>query len=633
MAEYTPVGDILVLSICIVFGILIRVSFITQTRGFRIFCVMLGMVAIAACSNAVAHVLVNAHTAPYGVITALRVLHFSALFSNLFLFICYYMATLHIEPRRRRGYLIAGAVGLGGLVGYMAVCSMLGAGHFKNAVDPMQAYMQLFTAGYLYFLFIFVVMSWHYRGRIFRQVTMGVLASCGIAFVLLLMQSRHAQSSYTTASFLFPAAALLYLVHTNPYDIELGTVNAAAFDEYVKYNRRRGHELLIMSLLLSEFDNTEKKYPAEIRDQIRHFATAYFRGAVLFQVSNGRMLLTMKLRQNPDYEETMRKSLEAFSGAYAVYGLDHKIVILSTLDVSDDADQLNYIELIRYVESKMRLDTVRRVPHSDIEDYRTHCRIIDELADIAARSDPDDERVLVYCQPVLNLRTGRYDTAEALMRLKLDKLGILPPGRFIPLAEENRCVTALTMIILAKTCAEIRRLLDDGYELKRISVNFSMIDLREPDFSEHVSEIIKRSGIPSGKVAIELTESQNERDFMLVKERIGELHDSGIKFYLDDFGTGYSNFDRIMELPFDIIKFDRSLVLASAEDAEKRTMVSYLAQMFSEAHYSVLYEGVETDDDQRRCTEMCAKYLQGYKFSAPVPIDRLRDFFAKTAAV
>lgn len=625
--NYSQVGDIIVVGMCILFLILIRASFVNRTRSFHIFCVMLVTMAVAAYSRVILYVFTNSARATLGLTIALRIIHYSALFANLFLFIFYFVETLHIDARESRRYLIAGTGGLIALISYMVIGSYLNVGFFQDAQNRSRAWMQVFTIGYLFFVGIVLYLSLRYRGRIYRQVSIGVLASSCIAFFLLLLQSRHAQSSYTTASFLFPAVALLYLVHANPYDLDIGAVNISGFEEYVRFYRKRSRELLMISLLLPGFDGGNEKYPADIQQVLRHFTSHYFRGAVLFQVSNGRMVLTAEAGKNPNYEESVRKILEKFEEIHLKQQLDYKIVITTTLAPGEESESFNYIELIQYVEEHMPVNTVRRIPQGDIEEYRAHCYIVSELADINAKCDRNDERVLVYCQPVLNLRTGRYDTAEALMRLKLDKLGLVTPNRFIPLAEEYNYITALSMTILSKTCAEIRRLLDEGYEVKRISVNFSMLDLRVSDFSEQINRIIRESGIPSGKVAIELTESQNERDFMLVKERISELHESGIKFYLDDFGTGYSNFDRIMELPFDIIKFDRSLVIASGTDAEKRTMVSYLARMFSEAHYSVLYEGVETESDQERCTEMSARYLQGYKFSPPIPIERLREYF------
>ena len=153
--------------------------------------------------------------------------------------------------------------------------------------------------------------------------------------------------------------------------------------------------------------------------------------------------------------------------------------------------------------------------------------------------------------------------------------------------------------------------------------------IREKEFSDNVKKILAMSGIPFEKIAIEITESQNERDFSIVEEKIKELKKSGITFYLDDFGTGYSNFERIMELPFDIIKFDKSMVVAARGDAKSETMVSYLAHMFTDMNYAVLYEGIEDDVDEDLASRMYARYLQGYKYSKPIPIEDLTNFFVK----
>jgi EAL domain-containing protein (putative c-di-GMP-specific phosphodiesterase class I) len=257
---------------------------------------------------------------------------------------------------------------------------------------------------------------------------------------------------------------------------------------------------------------------------------------------------------------------------------------------------------------------------------------LEELEDIYRRHDLRDPRVLAYCQPVYNIQTGKYDTAEALMRLKLSDIGMVFPDQFIPVAEEHGYIHVLTEIILQKTCDEIRYLVSEGYEVNRISINVSVLELRDDTFTVDIDKIIKESGIPEEKVAIEITESQSESDFIVMKHIIDELKEKGIKFYLDDFGTGYSNMERIMELPFDIIKFDRSLVLASDSDERSEKMVGSLASMFKELDFSVLYEGVENESDEKRCINMSASYLQGYKYSRPIPMIELTRFFSKINA-
>ena len=140
--------------------------------------------------------------------------------------------------------------------------------------------------------------------------------------------------------------------------------------------------------------------------------------------------------------------------------------------------------------------------------------------------------------------------------------------------------------------------------------------------------VIRANDIPFEKIAVELTESQNETDFNMVRDKINHLKEYGITFYLDDFGTGYSNMERIMELPFDIIKFDRSMVIESAQSRNSEFMVNTFADMFRKLDYGVLYEGVEDESDEARCIRMLAGYLQGYKYSRPIDITGLGNFLS-----
>lgn len=217
------------------------------------------------------------------------------------------------------------------------------------------------------------------------------------------------------------------------------------------------------------------------------------------------------------------------------------------------------------------------------------------------------------------------------MRLNLKETGIIYPDMFIPLAEEHGLIHALTRIILKKTCDAILALVGEGLPVRRISVNVSPLELKDKEFCKDIMDIIGISGVPVDKIAIEITESHNERDFLVMKEVIEELKSKGIQFYLDDFGTGYSNMERIMELPFDIIKFDRSLVLAAGSDDRSRSMVANLAGMFSDMRFMVLYEGVENVSDEQLCKSMSACFLQGFMYSKPIPILEMRSFLGAKA--
>ena len=319
--------------------------------------------------------------------------------------------------------------------------------------------------------------------------------------------------------------------------------------------------------------------------------------------------------------------LEAFDKQYQRFRRSYKIVTGSSMDEISNKNE--YASLIRFVSRDMPENSVHHIEPDDIVKFNRNEYILHELADIYSRRDVNDPRVLAYCQPVFNLESGHFDTAEALMRLQLEKTGMVFPDQFIPLAEEHGYIHVLTEIILHKTCQEIRRLTEEGFLIKRVSVNVSVLELKDDTFCGDMIRIIDNNQIPGEKVAIELTESNSEADHMIMKEKIEELRGKGIQFYLDDFGTGYSNMERIMELPFDIIKFDRSMVIASGMDERSENIVQSLARMFKDMKYSVLYEGIEDEKDEERCKAMSAMYLQGYKYSRPVPIEKLRAFIPK----
>ena len=197
------------------------------------------------------------------------------------------------------------------------------------------------------------------------------------------------------------------------------------------------------------------------------------------------------------------------------------------------------------------------------------------------------------------------------------------------MAEKENYIHTLSKIILHKTCKFVRELEEQGYEIERVSVNFAVQELHIDTFCEDIISIIKDNGIPFQKIAVEITETRNEKDFVTMKNVITHLSGLGIKFYLDDFGTGYSNFERLMGLPIDIIKFDRSLTILSSKDVESQFMVGSFSEIFKKVDYQILFEGVEDEGDELRCINMNAQYLQGYKYSKPIPIELLKDFLTK----
>ena len=626
--KYYPASEITVLGVCFVMLVLLFVSFKVRMKSFRIFVTMLGMLIVATCADLTLHYVIAGHPdAPRPLVYGLRSVYHVLLFCLLHHYCAYTCEVTNLLAKQRKPWIILATA----MLILFSVADVVGiySGRTMHIIDGEIAFegSAIFSAGYIAFVTMQLVLLIRVRHRLYKRVMNGFFGVIAISEVVLIVARLRGQSTYTAATFLFPLIAVMYLMHSNSYDIHLGANDLRGLNNLIRYSDEHDKHYLFLSLYMRELDETGKTFSEEMRALIRHVAESYYRGSALFQVSNGHMILMVPISRNPDYEERTRRILEQFDVEYENFRYDFKMVIgQSTKELSRKNE---YISFIRSIHARIPENTIYRVQPDDLNKYRKYEIILKELADIAAKQDPEDRRVMVYCQPVYNIRTGKYDTAEALMRLKHDELGIVYPDQFIPLAEENGYIHALTEIILAKTCRVLRNLVAEGYEITRISVNVSALELRDSDFCGDISRIIDGNGIDSSRMAIELTESRNDNDFMLMKERIEELKGKGITFYLDDFGTGYSNMERILELPFDIIKFDRSMVIAGSQSKRSEQVLGSLAELFSKLNYSVLYEGVENEKDEQMCCDLNASYLQGYKYSKPIPISELRGFLAR----
>ncbi|MCR5733761.1 MAG: EAL domain-containing protein [Lachnospiraceae bacterium] len=626
--NYNAAADIVVLAVCIVVSILIATSFMTRTKTFRLFLTMLIYLFFAALSDMVMHDYYTYITdGNYTVIYVIRIIYHFLLLSLFLLYIVYLVAILDLDKKNGRPIMIASTSVYSLAVIADIVLTVKGLSFRLNSDGSAVSGLNILLPGYIAFILIIGFVLIRHKDRLYSKTIMGMIGTIAVSILILLNQGRHGQTSLTVATFLFPTLGLLYLFHSNPYNIGTGTISASALRDAINYNYVHKRDFYYVSLLLPDFASEGKAIPKDLQGAIRQFPARHFRKSALFQISNGYLFMMVPEKNNPDSEDKVREDVRAFLKEYRKFHYNYKLVIGKSVDVISKRNE--YLNFLAGIMRKMRINSVHLVDSSDINDFNASEAVLAELEDIHAKHDLDDPRVLAYCQPVFNIKTGKYDTAEALMRLNFPGLGMVYPDLFIPLAEEFGYIHMLTEIILRKTCIAIKSMIGEGYEVSRISVNVSMHELRDADFTKDIEDIISSSGVPDGKIAIEITESQTDSDFLIVKSMMEELKGIGINFYLDDFGTGYSNMDRIMKLPFDIIKFDKSLVLATENDRRSEEIVGRLAGMFADLNYSVLYEGVENDNDEERCINMSASYLQGYIYSRPVPIEELKKFFSK----
>ena len=232
---------------------------------------------------------------------------------------------------------------------------------------------------------------------------------------------------------------------------------------------------------------------------------------------------------------------------------------------------------------------------------------------------------LVYYQPKVDIATRELIGAEALCRWKR-KGRIIPPLDFIPALERGMDICRLDFYVLDRVCQDIRRWLDEGRNVVRVSVNLSRRHMMDPNLLQHIVEIIDRHGVPHEYVEIELTETTTDVEFRELKRVVSGLQEAGVFASVDDFGVGYSSLNLIKEIPWDVLKLDKSLLPAFGEKRERGSMM--FAHVISMAHdigMKCVAEGVETNDQLEILHHYGCRIAQGFLFDRPLPVDEFEQ--------
>ncbi len=234
------------------------------------------------------------------------------------------------------------------------------------------------------------------------------------------------------------------------------------------------------------------------------------------------------------------------------------------------------------------------------------------------RAVEDQDWVLHY-QPVIDLADRRVVGAEALIRWRAET-GIVPPGEFIPVAEELGLIEAIGDWVLDQVARQQRRWRDGGFELE-LSFNLSPRQLWTPRLAERLLERLRDHGVDPTTVQAEITESTAMADPDRTQLALRELHAWGLRLALDDFGTGYSSLSRLKHMPVDVLKIDREFVRNVDRDVRLAGMVRAMIQVAQSLDMVPLAEGIETEAEYVFLRSNGCRLAQGFWFAHPVPAD------------
>ncbi len=271
------------------------------------------------------------------------------------------------------------------------------------------------------------------------------------------------------------------------------------------------------------------------------------------------------------------------------------------------------LALKKAVENPQR--KVMRYRKSFSEDFQKRMMILSDFHPALAA-----EQFCLYYQPQAHAGDGAMKGAEALVRWNHPLLGLVSPGEFIPLAEKSRFILELGEWILRRACRDAA-----GWgEEMTLSVNLSAVQLQDTErLKSVIREALDRSGFPPRRLILEITESALLSDMGESKDFLHDLQAMGVKIALDDFGTGYSSLAYLSQLSVDELKIDQSFIRKLGEEPGNREIVRTIIELARTFRFSLVAEGVETEEQRDLLRELGCDYIQGYLIGKPVPLKQL----------
>ena len=230
------------------------------------------------------------------------------------------------------------------------------------------------------------------------------------------------------------------------------------------------------------------------------------------------------------------------------------------------------------------------------------------------------KQLLIYYQPLVNKKQQIVGT-EALLRWQHPELGMISPGKFIPLAEETGAIIPIGKWVLLSACQQAMKWHQAGHKDFYVAVNLSARQFREADLVDAIEHVLAITGLPPHCLKLEITEGGIMENPEQAVAKMCLLRDKGVHFSIDDFGTGYSSLSYLKRFPIDTLKIDRSFVNDSLNNKDDQEIIKTIIAMAKSLNLKTVAEGVETPEQQEFLSTQGCHMMQGYYFGRPMPAE------------
>lgn len=416
---------------------------------------------------------------------------------------------------------------------------------------------------------------------------------------------------------------ILFLELENPeshIDKSTGLFNAMAFDDYLKqiYNEDQECCGIFISLEESRYYNVNM---GEINDALYEIIEFLRKipGAKIFKTDYREIsiIFTDKDKMEEGYrliEDRFKQEWNTGKDDMSLLILHPYFLKIPSKSVAENSDDM--IMTLKYFKNHI------------MDNPEVHCTVVDENTiekkktkeDMisAIVSALDEDRVEVFYQPIYSTEEKKFVSAEALVRIRKDDGSLIPPGLFIPVAEETGLILKLGKRVFEKTCQFIKENDIQQYGVEYIEVNLSVVQCENDMLARVYMDIMNKYGVDPKYINLEITESASVVLKKTLLKNMDALIKYGVRFSLDDFGNGESNLNYILDMPVDIVKFDRDMTNAYFENTKAKHVLPAVTNMIKGLELKVVAEGVETEKQLKTLEGLGIDYIQGFYFSRPI---------------
>ena len=496
------------------------------------------------------------------------------------------------------------------------------AGYVEGPWYRLMYYSALFHLAVI----LILVISWRKEfGPQKTKVILDILILCGCGVVIQLLHYSLLMTGFGMSL----GILALFLTINNPNanrDSLTGVYNHL-------YLTRRSDELIaagksfhIITIYLYQLKHINKVSGVEGGDYILQLTAKKLEelcGSRVFRITGKRFLvLTISLQEYEYYITQIKKMFETDMQLDADSSKPATPVILSGIvhgqKLGTSGLMLEYAE---YLESLSMQNGMIEVIQDDQQtmDGFLYNKKVEQYLHTAIAQDLFE----VYYQPVYSTEKNDFVTLEALSRLHHPELGWIAPDVFIQIAEKNHMIEQITDLQFKRVCMFINEHRDLMKKLFNIKVNLSSLDLMRSDCSSHFIRMMDDMDIHHDWIQFEITETVATEYNAGVGMVIDGFMAAGVRLCLDDFGSGYANLNTVMRLPFSAIKIDRTLLFDICNDKKRAMFYQSIVETFHRMGYSIVSEGVETEEEMSLLSSWSVDMIQGYYFSRPLPVDEL----------